>query len=207
MPDTNLTLLLLASAALVSTPGQDNIYIVTRGISQGRWAALVSAWGVCSGLAVHVALAALGLSAILAQSALAFMVVKYAGAAYLVYLGARTILSREDFVPERGEGPARTSTRKIFGQGVLSNVLNPKVALFFLSFLPQFVTADGSALQFVLLGGVFAMVALTLTTAIAWFSGTLGVWVRTKRRFSDALRWACGGVLGALGVRIALLER
>jgi threonine/homoserine/homoserine lactone efflux protein len=181
VPDTNLTLLLLASAALVLTPGQDNIYIVTRGISQGRWATLVSAWGVCSGLAVPVTLAALGLSAILAQSALAFMIVKYAGAAYLVYLGARTILSREDFVPEGGEEPARTSTRKIFGQGVLSNVMNSKVALFFLSFLPQFVTADGSALQFVLLGGVFAMVALTLTTAIAWFSGTLGVWVRTKK--------------------------
>jgi threonine/homoserine/homoserine lactone efflux protein len=90
---------------------------------------------------------------------------------------------------------------------VPSNVLNPKVALFFLSFLPQFVTPEGSVLQFVLLGGVFAMVALTLTTAIAWFSGTLGVWVRTKKKLSDALRLTCGGVLGALGVRIALLER
>lgn len=206
LPDTNLSLLLVASAALVLTPGQDNIYIVTRGISQGRWAALVSAWGVCSGLLFHVAVAALGLSAILAQSAVAFTVVKYVGAAYLLYLGVRTILSREDFVPEADGGPGAT-TRKIFFQGVISNVLNPKVALFFLSFLPQFASAEGGALQLVFLGCIFALVALLLTTVIAWFSGTLGQWFRSKRGFADALRWACGGILGGLGVRLVFLER
>lgn len=107
MPEgANLTLFLTASLALISTPGQDNLYVLTRGIAQGRRAALVSSWGVCFDLLVHTTLAALGLSAILASNAAVFSVVKYAGAGYLVYLGVRTLLEREGFsVPEGGRPP------------------------------------------------------------------------------------------------------
>lgn len=133
----NLLLFLAASLALIATPGQDNLYVLTRGIAQGRRAALVSSWGVCAGLLVHTTLAAVGLSAILASSAAAFQVVKYTGAAYLVYLGVRTMMDRKGFsVPEGGR--TVSNLRTIFAQGVVSNVLNPKVALFFLAFLPQF---------------------------------------------------------------------
>lgn len=136
MPDTNLLLFVTASLALIVVPGPDMIYVLTRGVSQGRPAALVSAAGVCSGVLVHTAFAAVGLSAILARSAVAFSVVKYAGAAYLVYLGIRTILDKEGFAAPaapRGRGSRVSSVR------AFSRTSSTKVALFFLAFLPQFV--------------------------------------------------------------------
>jgi threonine/homoserine/homoserine lactone efflux protein len=122
--DTNLVLFVTASLALIATPGQDNIYILTRGIAQGRPAALVSAWGVCTGLLVHTTFAAVGLSAILASSALAFSVVKYAGAAYLIYLGARMLLSHEALAISGREDGAQEGggMRKVFLQGGLPPV-------------------------------------------------------------------------------------
>ncbi len=206
LPETNLVLFLIASLALIATPGQDNIYILTRGIAQGRRAALVSAWGVCLGLLVHTTFAAVGLSALLAQSAAAFSVVKWAGAAYLIYLGARTLLSKNSFAPSDDETP-RAGLGKVFWQGVASNVLNPKVALFFLSFLPQFVGADTSNIQFLVLGFLFALVALVVTSGIALFSGALGDWLGSRPRFANSLRWLTGGVLVGLGMRLAFTQR
>lgn len=206
---SSLLLFLTASLALIATPGQDNLYVLTRGVAQGRRAALVSSWGVCTGLLVHTALAAVGLSAILASSAAAFQVVKYAGAAYLVYLGVRTLVDREGFsVPEGGglrsasQGPGLWRT---FAQGVLSNVLNPKVALFFLAFLPQFA-GSGGALRFLALGAAFTLLTLGFTGAIALFSGTLGGWLRSRPGPAKALQYAAGGILVGLGVRLALTD-
>ncbi len=197
-----------ASLALIATPGQDNIYILTRGIAQGRPAALVSAWGVCAGLLVHTAFAAVGLSAILASSALAFSVVKYAGAAYLVYLGLRMILSREGLALSEGDVARSAGMRKVFLQGVASNVLNPKVALFFLAFLPQFVSAGtgGAHLQFLLLGLLFVALTLVMTTLLALFCGTVGDWLKDRPSIAGAIGKAAGGVLVALGVRLALTD-
>jgi threonine/homoserine/homoserine lactone efflux protein len=208
LQQTNLILFLTASLALIATPGQDNIYILTRGVAQGRRAALVSAWGVCSGLLVHTAFAAMGLSALLASSALAFSVVKYAGAAYLVYLGAKMLLSRESFaIPEGGER-RRDGLRRVFFQGALSNVLNPKVALFFLAFLPQFVSPGaGGTLQFLLLGLLFVALTLVITTLLALFCGVLGDWLRGRRGVANALGRLAGGILIGLGLRLALPER
>lgn len=204
--ETDLLLFLTASLALIATPGQDNIYILTRGVAQGRRAALVSAWGVCLGLVVHTTFAAVGLSALLAQSAAAFSVVKWAGAAYLVYLGVRTILSPDSFAPSGEETPA-AGLGKVFWQGVASNVLNPKVALFFLAFLPQFVSAEASNVQFLLFGSLFALIALIVTSVIALFSGALGDWLGSRPGFAGVLRWATGGVLVGLGLRLALTDR
>jgi threonine/homoserine/homoserine lactone efflux protein len=191
MPETNLLLFVTASMALIVVPGPDMVYVITRGVSQGRPAALVSAAGVCSGTLVHTVFAAVGLSAILAQSALAFSVVKYLGAAYLVYLGVRAVLDRDGFpAPERAE---RANLSVVFRQGVVSNLLNPKVALFFLAFLPQFVD--------------FTIMGLLVLCAVALFSGTLGEWLRSRPSFTSALRWLTGGVLVALGLKLAIPEQ
>lgn len=206
--DANLALFIGASLALIATPGQDNIYILTRGIAQGRHAALVSAWGVCAGLFVHTAFAAVGLSAILASSALAFLVVKYAGATYLVYLGLRMILSREGLAISEEERVRSASMRTVFLQGVASNVLNPKVALFFLAFLPQFASAgaDGAHLQFLFLGLLFVALTLVVTTLLALFCGTVGDRLKDRPNIAGIIGKAAGGALVALGVRLALSD-
>jgi threonine/homoserine/homoserine lactone efflux protein len=207
MPDTNLLLFVTASLALIAVPGPDMIYVLTRGVSQGRAAALVSAVGVCSGIQVHTAFAALGLSAILAQSALAFSLVKYAGAAYLFYLGVRTMLEKKGFAAPERAGRAKLSI--VFRQGVLSNVLNPKVALFFLAFLPQFVdpAAGAVGLQMLGFGFAFTLMGLTVLSVVALTSGVLGERLRNSPPLANILRWLTGSVLVALGLRLAVPER
>ncbi len=197
-----------ASVALIVTPGPDMIYVVTRGVAQGRTAGLVSAWGACSGLVVHTMLAAVGLYALLRSSAATFAVVKYVGAAYLIYLGVKAILSREKFsIPQASAPPLRL--KKIFLQGVASNVLNPKIALFFLAFLPQFVSpASGNAvLQMMTLGLTFTVLALLVFNIIAYFSGTLGDRLAKKPAFARGLHWLSDSVLVGLGLRLAMPER
>lgn len=208
MTDMNLALFLTASLALIATPGPDMIYVVTRGVAQGRRVGLVSAWGACAGLIFHTALAAAGLSALLRSSATAFMVVKYVGAAYLIYLGVKAFLSRESFSVAGGTVP-KAGLRKVFFQGVASNVLNPKIALFFLAFLPQFVhPATGSAAsQMLVLGLTFTLLALVIFNVIAYFSGTLGELLCKKPALANALRWFTGSVLVGLGLRLALPNR
>jgi threonine/homoserine/homoserine lactone efflux protein len=157
---------------------------------------------------VHTFFAAIGLSALLASSAVAFSVVEYVGAAYLIYLGIRTVLSRENFVASREMRQTR-GLGGIFFQGVASNVLNPKVALFFLAFLPQFVSPDaGSAVvQMLVLGVVFGILGLLFLSIVAYFSGTLGDWLGDRPGFAGALRWFSGSVLVGLGLRLALPDR
>ncbi len=208
LADMNLALFLTTSLALIATPGPDMIYVVTRGVSQGRRVGLVSAWGTCAGLVFHTALAAAGLSTLLRSSATAFVVVKYVGAAYLIYLGVRALLTRDSFslagnaTPESGLG-------KAFFQGVASNVLNPKIALFFLAFLPQFVhPATGSvASQMLVLGLAFTLLALGIFNVIAYFSGAFGELLGRKPAFANVLRWFTGSVLIGLGLRLALPSR
>lgn len=203
----NLPLFIGASLALILTPGQDNLYVMTRGIAQGRTAALVSSWGVCAGLMVHTTLAAVGLSAILASSAAAFQLVKYAGVAYLVYLGVKTLLDRESFAVPEGEVQPSRRLGGVFAQGVATNVLNPKVALFFLAFLPQFAGPSAGPAQFLALGSLFALLTLVITGVIAVFSGALGGWLKARPGPANAVRYATGGLLIALGLRLALAER
>jgi threonine/homoserine/homoserine lactone efflux protein len=206
--DANMALFVTASLALIVAPGPDNVYVLTRGVAQGREVALASAWGMCSGLLFHTTLAAVGLSAILARSAVAFSVVRYAGAAYLIYLGVRALLSKEEFAPSEGEAaPARL--RSFFFQGVTMNLLNPKVAVFFLAFLPQFASpaTDGVVLRLLALGLTFAFLSLVVFSAIALFAGILGDRLSRNPRFADALRWLTACVLVGLGVRLALSGR
>lgn len=211
MPDTNLALFVAASLAVIVAPGPDNIYVLTRGIAQGRKVALASAWGMCSGLLFHTTLAAVGLSAILARSAGALSLVKYIGAAYLVYLGIRALLSREEFSPSV-EKIFTVKLRNFFLQGLTMNLLNPKVAVFFMAFLPQFVspsvgTAGSATLRLVALGLVFALLSVVIFSAIALFSGVVGDRLSRNPRFATALQWSTAFVLVGLGVRLALSGR
>lgn len=210
MSHTALVLFLTTSLVLILVPGPDMIYVVTRGVAQGRKAGLISAAGVCTGICVHTTFAALGLSAVLARSAVAFSAVKYAGAAYLIYLGAKALLGREVLAaPEESTSVPRVGSLKLYRQGVVSNILNPKVALFFLAFLPQFVNRSGESvrIQMLLLGLAFALITQAVLTSVALFSGTIGQWMRRKPGVARTVSRITGGVLVALGLRLALPER
>lgn len=196
-----------ASALLVVVPGPAVIYIVTRSVRHGRTAGLVSTLGIEVGGLVHVAAATVGLSALLASSATAFNVVRYAGAAYLVYLGVRALLGRDG--GEEGERPSdapEPDRRRIFWNGVLVNVLNPKTALFFLAFLPQFIDPDRGAvaLQAGVLGACFITVALVLDGSWALVAGGAARRLREGARSSRALARASGCVYLGLGAFAAL---
>ena len=207
LQETNLLLFLVASLALIIAPGPDNILVLTRGIAQGRGAALVSAAGASLGLVVHSIFAVVGLSALLQQSAAAFLVVKYVGAAYLIYLGIKTLLRSESFVVSGEAVPARLGN--VFFQAVASNILNPKIALFFLAFLPQFAgpSADTAAPRLLFLGLTFALLTWMIFSVLGYFSGGLGDWLRRRPGFAHGLRWLTGSVFIVLGLRLALPER
>ena len=207
MNGSNWILFVVASWALIVTPGPDMLYVISRGVSQGRAAGLLSAVGVTTGLLVHTSFAALGLSALLHTSALLFAVIKYLGAAYLVYLGVRAFLDKETIGVQGSKEPA--AMRTIFTQGLLSNVLNPKVALFFLAFLPQFVDSSGRhiPLQMVALGLVFSLFGVLFLIAVGLSSGQIGSWLAARPGLAGKLRWITGGVLVALGVRLAVSRR
>jgi len=205
--DSQISLFLFASIALIVTPGQDTIYVITRGIAQGKVAAMISAIGVSSGIITHTLFAAFGLSVILQSSAVAFLAIKYIGAAYLIYLGIRTLLSSQEFSLRTGRREVSKAT--LFWQGFISNVFNPKVALFFLAFLPQFVNPNaGSATsQMAILGLVFALLGVMWLSCVGYFAGSMGRWIGQSTTALGFLRWLTGSVMIGLGVRLALPER
>lgn len=180
------------------------MYIVARGIHQGRSAALVSALGVEVGALIHVAGATLGVSAVLASSALAFSVVKYLGAAYLIYFAVRTLLDRSA-APAIATG-ASTSLGRIFWQGVVVELLNPKTILFFLAFLPQFVEPGRGPVewQILILGALFVMFAICIDGLYGLFAGSLGDWLGGNARFLSTQRYFSGGVYVVLALTTAL---
>jgi threonine/homoserine/homoserine lactone efflux protein len=204
---TTLLLFVLAGAALVAIPGPNHVYIVTRSLSQGRAAGLASAFGVEAGTLVHIGAAAAGLSAIVASSALAFDVLRYLGAAYLVYLGVRTLL-RRDALAFDGSAAA-VPLRRVFADGAMVNVLNPKVALFFLAFLPQFVDPGRGpvAVQVVGLGVILAVIGLASDIGYALAAGVLGSWLRARPGFLRWQRLVTGGIYLSLGAVAALTGR
>ena len=205
LPDlASLGLFIAAALVLLITPGPAVLYIVARSIDQGRRAGLVSMLGVHAGTLVHVAAAAAGLSALLAASAMAFSVVKYLGAAYLIFLGVRRLLDRTTSVTSRR--PERRHLRRAFLDGVVVNVLNPKTALFFLAFLPQFImTARGDVGAQVLgLGLLFVGLGVITDGLYAVGAGTAAHWLRGNPRLVRSERWVSGSMYIGLGVAAAL---
>ena len=196
-----------AAWALILAPGPDMLYVITRGMAYGRRAGLLSALGVTCGILVHTTAAAFGLTLIFQTSAVAFLLVKWVGAAYLVYLGLKAW--RDASVLSIETPTSMMSARAVFWQGVLSNVLNPKVAIFFLALLPQFVdSASGRvALQMTILGLTFAGFGICFLSAVAYSAGAIGGWLTRRSYYTRILRRVAGGVLIGLGARLALAQR
>jgi threonine/homoserine/homoserine lactone efflux protein len=194
----------VAAILLLLTPGPAVLYIVARSVEQGRIAGLASVCGITTGTLVHVLAASLGLSALLASSALAFAVVKYAGAGYLIYIGVRRILSRTDAPAAPLALPVR-SLRRLYRDGFVVNLLNPKTALFFLAFLPQFVDPARGAVtsQIAFLGLLFTTMGLMSDGLYALVAGTAGRWIKGKGSYLRWERYVTGGVFIGLGVTAA----
>jgi threonine/homoserine/homoserine lactone efflux protein len=197
---------LAAVVTLTITPGPDMIYVASRALGQGRAAGVLSAFGVISGTFVHLGLAAVGLSELFRHSPLAYDLVRYLGAAYLLWLAWRVARAHGEggFAAARG-GAGRA---RIYLQGLTTNLLNPKVGLFYLSFLPQFVDPErGSvALQVLLLGSCLNGFGLLVKTGVALTAGGLGDWLRQHPRVQRIQAWFTASILAALALRIALPE-
>ncbi|HEX8886483.1 MAG TPA: LysE family translocator, partial [Noviherbaspirillum sp.] len=195
---------LATSIVLNLTPGTDTFYILGRTLSQGRNAGIASALGIASGALVHTLAAALGLSALLAASATAFLVIRLAGAGYLVYLGVRMLLTRQ---PPASLATGLPSARlsEVYRQGLLTNVLNPKVALFFLAFLPQFIPADGGSTYpaFMLLGLCFVFTSALWCLCLVWCASGLRRLLHGDETIVTVLHRAAGVLFIGLGLRLA----
>ena len=208
IPVNDFLIFALATLMLNITPGNDMLYVATRSTSQGVKAGIVSALGIAGGCIVHLLAAVIGLSAIIANSALAFDIIKYAGAAYLIYLGVKSILSKQSKF-SINNNVEKKSLSSLFWQGVLTNVLNPKVALFFLAFLPQFIDPDqgNTSLQILLLGLWFNFSGTVVNCVVALLFGKLGNWLADKQAFIKWQNNVTGLLLIGLGIKVTLSSR
>lgn len=204
----NALVFLGAGILLNLYPGPDTIYIIGRSLAQGRGAGVCAALGISSGAVIHTLLGAFGLSAVLAASASAFTVIKYLGGAYLVYQGFRLIF---DSAAPTGDQPfdlTRTGLRRIYRQGVLTNVLNPKVALFFLAFLPQFisVSSPNKVLSFIALGLIFITTGTIWCIIVALFSSGVAARLHGSSKTTQRLRYLNGILFMLLGLKLAAAD-
>ena len=208
MPDlTSWGLFVAASVVLLLTPGPAVLFIVARSVEQGRAAGLASVLGIHLGTIVHIVAAAVGLSALLVSSALAFAVVKYLGAAYLVWIGVRTLLAKDP--DPAAPRMARAPLRRIFRDGFVVNLFNPKTAIFFLAFLPQFVDPARGAVhwQILALGLTFMVLGMMSDGMFALAAGAAGDFLRRSRRFLRLQRWFAGTSFIGLGITAAFASR
>jgi threonine/homoserine/homoserine lactone efflux protein len=195
------------SWALILAPGPDMIYVISRGMAHGRRAGMLSAIGVVCGILVHTTAAAFGLTLILQTSAFAFLFVKFVGAIYLLSLGIKAWRDKSTFRLQTSASIEKSST--LFWQGVLSNVLNPKIAIFFMAFLPQFVDKGSMyvTLQMVILGVTFAGFGLCFLLFVGYSSGTLGRWLMYRPQYTQFFQRLASGILIGLGIRLAFTEQ
>jgi threonine/homoserine/homoserine lactone efflux protein len=205
----DLALFMISGLLLNMMPGPDTLLIVARSASQGWRAGAAASLGIGSGVMVHVAAAAVGLSALLASSATAFSIVKWVGAAYIVYMGIGLLLSRRSdtaAATDAAAPPPPLPLRKIYLQGFLTNVLNPKVAIFFLAFVPQFISADAASkpLAFLILGFIFDFNSMLWCHALVLFAAFAGQRMKFKPAVANGLNRATGTLFIALGVKLAL---
>jgi len=207
MLEATWALFVVASLVVIATPGQDMILVMSRSIAQGPAAGVATAAGVSVGLVGHTLLATLGLGAILRTSEWAFVALKVVGAAYLVYLGVK-LLRTSDAQLHLGSGGARSMTR-LFVDGALSNLANPKIAVFYFAFLPQFVLPDAQhpTLTIFVLGLLFALITFAVKGPVGWFAGRLSSWLRERPGVLLGVYRGSGIILLGLGLRLALERR
>ena len=197
----------VASGILLNlTPGPDTLYILGRSLAQGRRAGVLSVLGIGTGCVAHTVAAAFGISAILAASASAFATVRWLGAVYLVWLGISMLVGRRELAEPDGAALPRAGTWAIYRQGVLTNLLNPKVVLFYMAFLPQFVEPSSNAkpMAFLVLGGSFLTTGMLWCLALAWFAGAVGRRLRQHPGAGTWLNRAAGGLFLGLGAKMAV---
>jgi threonine/homoserine/homoserine lactone efflux protein len=204
----NFETFLFAGILLNLTPGNDTIFILTKSIGQGKKAGIVSALGIGMGNIVHTTIAALGLSIVIAKSPLLFNIIKYAGAAYLFYVGIKMLLDRSQLITDSSKYN-ESNYLTIFRDGIVTNVLNPKVSLFFLAFLPQFIdpSATNTVLPFLLLGFTFVTTGTIWCLTLATFSSAIFAGLKNNRKMSAYINRICGLTLIGLGVKVALTKR
>jgi threonine/homoserine/homoserine lactone efflux protein len=208
MPTLTTFFLLVTMTVLVCiVPGPDMLYIISRSTGQGRSTGVVSCLGIATGGLLQTTAVALGISSFFLVVPIAYDIIKYVGAAYLVYLGIRFILSREEMLTSSHDGKA--DFRKAFLQGSLTTLLNPKVALFYVAFLPQFVdpTRGHIPLQLLILGLLFNITSLAVDTSVALLASLLGTWLKRRSGAAKLIHWLTGSVLVGLGVRLAFSGR
>lgn len=207
MTEAQIAVFIVTSLVVIVTPGQDMILVMSRAISQGSKAGIVTAAGVSVGLLGHTVLTALGLGSLLAASQLLFTILKFVGAGYLIYLGVRLLLSRESELALEDTQPVQL--KKLFSEGALSNISNPKVTIFYFAFLPQFFSSDvaNPTQLLLLLGVIFAALTFLVKGPIGFFAGTLSAWLRAR---PSVLKWidrTSGMVLIGLGVKLAFEQQ
>lgn len=207
MTEAQVLAFVLTSLVVIVTPGQDMILVMSRAISQGAWAGIVTAAGVSFGLLGHTLLTALGLGSLLMASEFLFTILKFVGAGYIIYLGGQLVFSKASKLELQQANPARL--RKLFAQGAISNISNPRVTIFYLAFLPQFLSSDVSNPTQVLLtlGVAFSGLTFLVKGPVGFFAGRLSTWLRAK---PSVLRWLdrlSGTVLIGLGLKLAFEQR
>ena len=207
MSETQVLFFVLTSVVIILTPGQDMVLVMSRGITQGARAGIVTAAGVSTGLLGHTVLAGIGLGALLMASELLFTVLKFIGAAYLVFLGIRLLTSRVNQLEVVDSDPI--SLKKLFSVGALSNLSNPKVTIFYFAFLPQFVPADihNPAPLILVLGASFALLTFLIKAPIGYFSGLASTWIRSRSEIIRLINRVSGTVLIGLGLKLAFEQR
>ncbi|WP_400163353.1 LysE family translocator [Brevibacillus sp. TJ4] len=206
--DLSLTLSFLAVAVLLTlAPGPDILFVIAQSISNGRKAGILTALGLASGVIVHTLAAALGITAVLYNSAFAFQLIKYAGALYLLYLAYQAI--RDGATPLTAAAPVRQKGIQLYRTGVLMNILNPKVSLFFLALLPQFVThgTGNEPLQMMLLGVIFMVQAIVVFSLVALFAGQVGSKLMARPKVGKYVNYGKAVLYAAIGLRLALAEK
>jgi threonine/homoserine/homoserine lactone efflux protein len=207
MSDAQVLLFVVTSLVVIVTPGQDMILVMSRSITQGSAAGIVTAAGVSTGLLGHTLLAGLGLGSLLLASETLFVVLKLVGAAYLIYLGVRLLRTKAASLEVGGLRAA--PLRQLFVQGALSNLSNPKIAVFYFAFLPQFISAETAHPTLVLLalGAAFSALTFLVKGPVGYFAGALSAWLRARPRVLVGMHRTSGAVLVALGLRLAFERR
>lgn len=200
---------LLTGILLNITPGNDTIFILSKSIGQGKKAGIVSALGIGTGSFIHTILAALGLSLIIAKSILLFNIIKYAGATYIIYIGIKMFLDKNQLNTDISDKNEAVNYRKIYRDAIITNVLNPKVALFFIAFLPQFIdpTFKNTVWPFLVLGITFITTGTIWCLILAIFAAAIFSKLKQRKTVSDYIHKICGIALIALGIKVAFFNR
>ena len=200
---------ILTGILLNVTPGNDTIFILSRSMAQGKKAGFMSVLGISTRSLIHTTMAAFGLSIIIAKSILVFNIIKYAGAAYLIYIGYKMLTDKRQLTTGEYFSDKTIDLKKIYRDGVLTNVLNPKVAMFFIAFLPQFidVNSKNTVLPFIILGVVFTITGTIWCLILANYSSMIFSKLKKNRKMSNYINKACGAVLVGLGIKKAMTNK